>query len=82
LAAHGPADVLTADYRRRGRSKDYQLTFLAAQSTWEKAGIARFAALPPLGHLAAKYGARHRWLAALYYPRHVVERLGEYTQKH
>jgi hypothetical protein len=80
LAAHGPADVLTADYRRRQRGQDYRLTFLAARSIWEKAGIARFAAFPPLGQLAAKYGLRHRWAAALYYPRHLVERLGEYRQ--
>lgn len=78
LAEYGLVDVLTADYRRRERGKDYQLTFLAAHSTLEKLGIIRFAALPPLEQLAAKYNLRYRWLAPLYYPRYVAERIREY----
>jgi hypothetical protein len=38
----------------------------------------RFAALPPMGQLMAKYDLRHRWLAPLFYPRHLAERLGAY----
>jgi len=78
LAEHGPADVLTSDFRRRHKGQDYRLTFLAASSNLEKLGILRFAALPPLGQLAAKYKLRHRWLGPLLYPRYVAERVGSY----
>ncbi|GAB4425311.1 MAG: hypothetical protein Fur0044_23440 [Anaerolineae bacterium] len=78
LAEHGAADVLTSDFRRRHKGQDYRLTFLAARSTVEKLGILRFAALPPLGQLAAKYKLRHRWLGPLLYPRYVAERVGSY----
>lgn len=78
LAAHGPADILTSDYRQRHKGKDYQLTFLAARSLREKFGILRFAALPPLGQLMAKYNVRSRWLGAFLYPRHLAERLTVY----
>lgn len=78
LAEYGPTDVLTSDYRRREKGKDYQLTFLAAHSLREKLGILRFAALPPMEQLATKYNLRHRWLAPLYYPRYVAERVREY----
>lgn len=78
LAEHGVTDVLTTDYRRREKGKDYQLTFLAAQSPLEKLGIIRFAVLPPAGQLAAKYKLRYRWLAPLYYPRYLAERVKEY----
>jgi hypothetical protein len=78
LAAEGAADVLTSDFRRRDKGKDYQLTFLAARSIGERLGIVRFATLPPLGQLAAKYKLRHRWLGLLFYPRYVAERAGTY----
>lgn len=70
LESAGVADVLTSDYRRRQAGQDYRLTFLAARSWREKVGILRFAALPPLGQLQAKYHLRHRWQAGLYYPVH------------
>lgn len=79
LAEAGVADTLTADYRRREKGKEYRLTFLAADSIFEKMGIVRFAALPPAGQLAAKYRLRHRWLGPLLYPRHIVERLSAYA---
>lgn len=78
LAEHGAVDVLTSDFRRRHKGQDYRLTFLAARSIVEKLGILRFAALPPLGQLAAKYKLRHRWLGPLLYPRYVAERVGSY----
>ena len=76
LAEHGPAAVLTADYRRPHKSKAYHLTFLAANSMFERLGIVRFAALPPVGQLMIKYNLRHRWLGPLFYPRYVIERVG------
>lgn len=76
LAEHGVDDVLTSNYRRRSKGRDYQLTFLAARSMRERLGIVRFAALPPLEQLMMKYNVRYRWLAALMYPRFFVERLG------
>ena len=79
LAEAGSGDVLTADYRRRAKGKDYQLTFLAATSLVERLGILRFAALPPVGQLVVKYKLRHRWLGPLFYPRYVVERVGRYS---
>lgn len=78
LARHGPADVLTSDYRRVEKGKDYQLTFLAAGSLTERVGIMRFAALPPVEQLMKKYQFRWRWLGPIYYSRHVVERVGLY----
>lgn len=78
LAAHGPADILTADYRRQEKGQDYRLTFLLANSTTERLGIIRFAALPPVGQLMVKYHLRHRWLGPLFYPRYVAERVGDY----
>jgi hypothetical protein len=78
LAEHGVNDALTSDYRHRRRGKDYELTFISAVSVREKLEIMRFAALPPMGQLMAKYDLRHRWLAPLFYPRHLAERLGAY----
>ncbi|MFQ5612739.1 MAG: nucleotidyltransferase family protein [Anaerolineae bacterium] len=78
LARHGVDDALTADYRRPEKGQDYRLTFLAARSTAERLGIVRFAALPPAGQLMAKYHLRHRWLSPLFYPRHLIERVGSY----
>jgi len=78
LAAHGPTDVLTTDYRRVEKGKDYRLTFLAANSLLERAGIIRFAALPPVDQLVQKYHLRYRWLGPLYYPRHLAERAATY----
>jgi hypothetical protein len=82
LAAHGPTDVLAADYRRRQHSQAYRLTFLAAASLRERLGIIRFAALPPVDQLAARYGLRHRWLGFLYYPRYLVDRIQRYSPYH
>jgi hypothetical protein len=81
LAGDGAADVLSGDFRRRDRGKDYRLTFLAARSMGERLGIVRFAAFPPLGQLAAKYKLRRRWLGPLLYPRYVVERAGSYGRE-
>jgi len=78
LAADGVADVLTTDYRQRSKGQDYRLTFLAARSAAERLGIARFALLPPMGQLAAKYHLRHAWLGPLLYPRHLAERARDY----
>ena len=78
LEGQGVEDVLTADYRRREKGKDYRLTFLAANSLAERLGIVRFAALPPVGQLAAKYRLRHRWLGPLLYPRYIAERVRDY----
>jgi hypothetical protein len=78
LSQHGPADVLTADYRHRHKGQDYRLTFLAAHSLAERLGIIRFAALPPSGQLMSKYNLRHRWLGPLVYPRYIVERVSTY----
>jgi len=78
LEEHGAADALTADYRAIEKGMDYRLTFLAAGSLSERLGILRFAALPPMGQLAAKYHLRHRWMAPLLYPRHLAERVLEY----
>jgi hypothetical protein len=74
LAEEGVADALTTDYRVRSKGQDYKLTFLAARGLGERAGIARFALLPPMGQLAAKYHLRHAWLGPLLYPRHLAER--------
>jgi hypothetical protein len=81
LAADGPADVLTSDYRQRSKGQDYRLTFLAARSAGERLGIARFALLPPMGQLAAKYHLRHAWLGPLLYPRHLAERARQYGRE-
>jgi len=78
LAEAGVEDTLTADYRQPTRGQDYRLTFLAATSLRERLGVVRFAALPPLGQLAAKYRLRQRWLAPLYYPRHLAGRALDY----
>lgn len=78
LEAEGAADVLTSDYRQRSKGQDYRLTFLAARSIGERLGIARFALLPPMGQLAAKYHLRHAWLGPLLYPRHLAERAVTY----
>ncbi len=78
LIENGVEDVLTSNYRQRSRGQDYQLTFLAARSIFERLGIIRFAALPPAGQLMVKYNLRHRWLTPLLYPRHLAERLGTY----
>ncbi len=78
LAADGVADALTTDYRARSKGQDYKLTFLAARSLAERLGIARFALLPPMGQLAAKYHLRHAWLGPLLYPRHLAERARDY----
>jgi len=78
LAQHGPTDVLASDYRQIQKGKDYQLTFLAANSVAERLGIVRFAALPPVEQLMVKYHFRRRWLGAFYYPRHIIERLAVY----
>jgi hypothetical protein len=74
LETHAVADTLTSDYRTRHKGQDYRLTFLAARSLGERLGIVRFAALPPLGQLQARYRVRHRWQAALLYPVHVAGR--------
>jgi hypothetical protein len=78
LATEGVADALTTDYRQRSKGQDYKLTFLAARSLGERLGIARFALLPPMGQLAAKYHLRHAWLGPLLYPRHLAERAWAY----
>jgi hypothetical protein len=78
LEADGPVDVLTSDYRQRSKGQDYRLTFVAARSAAERLGIARFALLPPMGQLAAKYHLRHAWLGPLLYPRHLAERARDY----
>jgi hypothetical protein len=75
LAEHGVEDVLSSSYRGKNKGKEYELTFLAARSIAERLGILRFAALPPLGQLMAKYNMPNRWLAALMLPRYYVERL-------
>ncbi len=73
-AHRGVMDVLTNDYRRRAKGLDYQLTFLAARSPLEALGVVRFALVPPLGQLQAKYGVAHRWQAALLWPVYLTER--------
>ena len=78
LSTQGVNDVLVSNYRRRNKGKDYELTFMAAGSLFERAGILRFAAVPPLGQLMTKYNVRHRWLAALMYPRYIADRLKTY----
>jgi len=78
LAADGVADVLTTDYRVRGKGQDYKLTFLAARTLGERLGIARFALLPPMGQLVAKYHLRHAWLGPLLYPRYFAGRAWAY----
>lgn len=80
LTSHGPADVLTSDYRQQAKGKDYQLTFLAADSLGERLGIVRFAALPPVEQLVIKYKLRHRRLGPLLYPRYLAERIGQYSR--
>jgi len=81
LHIHGPTDVLTADYRQVEQGKDYKLTFLAARSTVERLGIIGFAAFPPLAQLQAMYQVQSRWLAAVYYPRFVWDRVRRYGPK-
>jgi hypothetical protein len=78
LPQQGVADTLTTDYRHVQKGRDYQMTFLAAQSAREQLGIVRFALAPPLGHLMAKYHFRHRWQGVYFYPRYAVERIGQY----
>ena len=78
LIENGVEDVLTSSCRQRRKGQDYQLTFLAARSIFERLGIIRFAALPPAGQLMVKYNLRHRWLTLLLYPRYLAERLGAY----
>ena len=78
LETEGAADVLTSDYRQRAKGQDYRLTFLAARTARERLGIARFALVPPLGQLQAKYHVRQPWLGPLLYPRHFAERLRDY----
>jgi hypothetical protein len=80
LSEHGPSDVLTSDFRRSQKGKDYHLTFLAANSLSERLGILRFAVLPPTAQLVVKYNLRHRWLGPLYYPRYVAERASQYSR--
>lgn len=80
LETEGADDTLTSHYQLRGRGQDYRLTFLAAESWRERAGVLRFAALPPLGQLQAKYHLAHPWQAALAYPRHVAERVWVYAR--
>ncbi len=60
------------------KGRDYQLTFLAARSLSERAGILKYAALPPGEQLRAKYNSPERWSTPLLYPRHFAERLSEY----
>ncbi len=81
LAAHGAADALESNYRRRNLRTGYELTFLAAASPAERLGILRFAAFPNSAHLMAKYGLHSRCQAVLYYPRYVAERMGLMTAK-
>lgn len=81
LAAHGAADALESNYRRRNLRTGYELTFLAAASPAERLGILRFAAFPNSAHLMAKYGLHSRCQAVLYYPRYVAERMGLVTAK-
>jgi len=81
LEMEGAADALTSDYRVRSKGQDYRLTFLAARSPAERLGIARFALLPPMGQLAAKYHLRHAWLGLLLYPRHLAERAVTYGRE-
>jgi hypothetical protein len=81
LAQYGVADALMSDYRRREKGQGYRLTFLSAQSFAERLGILRFAALPPVGQLLAKYNVRQRWLAPLLYPLHLAERVGAYGRE-
>jgi hypothetical protein len=78
LEEQGPADVLTADYRRPQTGQDYRLTFLSARSIRERLGIVRFALLPPLGQLMVKYELERPWSGYLFYPRYVIERMGSY----
>lgn len=80
LAARGSTDILTSDYRRVAKGKDYQLTFLVANSWAERAGIVRFAAVPPVEQLMATYNFKQRWLGPVYYVRHIFERLTVYGQ--
>jgi hypothetical protein len=42
--------------------------------------VARFALMPPLGQLRAKYRVQHGWQAALLYPRYLSERLATYAR--
>lgn len=74
--AYGNNATEPAAFESHGR--DYQLTFLAANSLTERIGILRFAALPPAEQLMAKYNVRGRWSLPFLYPRHIVERLGQY----
>ncbi len=78
LTTHGSTDVLTSDYRRIEKGKDYHLTFLAAVSLTERLGIIRFATLPPLAQLQAKYKLKHPWQSAFYYPHYVWDRVRVY----
>ena len=78
LDESGVTDILTSDYRHRAKGQDYRLTFLAAGTVRERLGIARFALVPPLGQLQAKYHVRQAWLGPLLYPRHLAERLRDY----
>ena len=78
LTTSAVEDVLTSDYRRLEKGKDYQLTFLAAGSIAERLGTVRFALLPPQGQLIKKYKIRHRQLTPLYYPYYIIERLITY----
>ena len=80
LASQGAIDVLSSDYRQAEKGKDYRLTFLAATSLWERLGIIRFATLPPLAQLQAKYQLKHPGLGVLYYPHHIWERAWRYSR--
>ena len=81
LVEQGVTDVLASNYRCKSKGKEYELTFLAARSLVERLGIVRFAALPPLGQLMAKYNVQNRWRAALMLPRYYVERLQTYARR-
>ncbi|MDH3674366.1 MAG: nucleotidyltransferase family protein [Anaerolineae bacterium] len=79
LADRGCVDVLTSDYRRPDKGKDYHLTFMAAHSAGERLGIVRFAMLPPPEQLMARYGFRRRWLGPVYNLRYLFDRIREYA---
>jgi hypothetical protein len=67
-------DVRSMNPRRPDKSRAYRLTWLSAQSIAERAGIVRYALLPPREFIMGRYGLKRRWQAIPFYIPYVLSR--------
>lgn len=72
IARHAVDDVALMDFRDRDNGIAYVLTWLSAYVTGEKLGVLRYALLPPLEFIKARYKLKYRWLTIPYYVRYVM----------